>query len=377
VNGRALKSEEALMALLEQPTRRRFSPLGALEALATPHGLDRYLELVHPMLTVRELRAEVTEVRHTTADSVTLTLRPTRRWRGFRAGQYVQVAVEIDGVRRTRCYSPSSSQHRADGRIELTVKAHADGLVSRHLVERARPGLVVGLAPAEGAFTLPETRPDRVLLISGGSGITPVLSMLRTLVDERHRGEIVFLHYAPSADDVALREELTALAAVPTVRVVLAHTRTDDGELSGHFTPEHLAAVAPDPAGTETFVCGPPALLAAVREHWSALGLADRLHTEEFVATTVAAPDADATGTLTFGRSGVSADNDGTSVLEQAEAAGLTPEHGCRMGICFSCTAVKTSGCTRNLLTGDLHTEPDSEIQLCISAPVGDVAIDL
>src|SRR5690242_8087656 len=111
------------MSVLTAPRRPRFSPLATLEALATPHGVDRYLELVHPMLTVRELRAVVTDVERATADTVTLTLRPTRQWRGFQAGQYVQITVEIDGVRRTRCYSPACSQHRPDGRIELTIKA--------------------------------------------------------------------------------------------------------------------------------------------------------------------------------------------------------------------------------------------------------------
>jgi ferredoxin len=85
--------------------------------------------------------------------------------------------------------------------------------------------------------------------------------------------------------------------------------------------------------------------------------------------------DADAAGAVRFGD--VVVENSGATLLEQAEAAGLNPEFGCRMGICFSCTKVKTAGCTRNVRTGDLHTEPDTEIQLCISAPVGDVAIDL
>src|SRR3954454_18200338 len=164
--------------------RRRLSPLGVLEPLATPHGVDRYLELIHPMLTVRELRAVVTDVERTTADSVILTLRPTRQWKGFEAGQFVQVAVDIDGVRRTRCYSPSCSQYRADGRMRLTIKAHPEGLVSQYLHAQAAPGLVVGLSQADGTFTLPATRPEQVVLVSGGSGITPVLSMLRTLTDE-------------------------------------------------------------------------------------------------------------------------------------------------------------------------------------------------
>jgi len=361
-------------------SRRRFSALRIAEALTTPHGVDRYLELVHPMLTVRELRAEVVGVARSTADTVTLTLRPTRQWRGFRAGQFVQVHVVIDGVRRTRCYSPACSQHRADGSVELTIKAHPEGLVSQYLHREARPGLVVGLSQADGVFTLPSPRPDRVLLVSGGSGITPVLSMLRTLVDEGHRGEIVFLHYAPDEQHVAYLDELRALAAAQdNVRLVLAYTdaEADGGELRGRFRAEHLRAAAPWYREAETFLCGPPALMTAIGAHYAGARLDDRLHTEEFAPAPVVALDGAATGELTFTRSGRAAANDGTPILVQAEAAGLAPEHGCRMGICFSCTAVKTSGCTRNVLTGELNPDPDTEIQVCISAPVGDVAVDL
>jgi ferredoxin-NADP reductase len=363
----------------ESRLRRRLSPLALVEALATPHGLDRYLELVHPLLTVRELRAEVTDVRRATPDSVTLTLRPTRQWEGFAAGQFVQLTVDIDGVRRTRCYSPASSQHRSDGRIELTVKAHADGLVSRHLYDHARPGLVVGLSQADGAFRLPEARPARILLISGGSGITPVLSILRTLCEEDFAGEVAFLHYARRAADVPYRDELAAIAAEhPNVRIAVGYTRQRaDAGLRGRFGAAHLQAVAPWYADAETYVCGPQSLMASVREVFTAAGLGDRLHSEDFTPPALLVDAGDARGTVAFERSGIAAANTGTTLLEQAEAAGLSPEHGCRMGICFSCTQVKTSGCTRNILTGDLHTESDEEIQLCISVPVGDVALDL
>ena len=351
--------------------------LKVLEALATPHGVDRYLELVHPLLTVRELRAVVTGVQRTTADSVTLTLRPTRQWRGFAAGQFVQIAVDIDGVRHTRCYSPSGSQHRADGRIELTVKAHEHGKVSRHLYANARPGLVVGLSQADGSFHLPHKRPHQVLLISGGSGITPVLSMLRTLVDERYDGEIVFVHYARRQADVAQLAALRALAAAhANVRLVLACTQDrTSGDLFGRFHESHLAEAAPWYPDAQTFLCGPPSLMAAVREHFAAKGIEDALHTEKFTPPSVAPMDGNATGEIRFGDTVV--ENSGDTLLEQAEAAGLTPEFGCRMGICFTCTKVKTAGCTRNIRTGELHNDPDTEIQLCISAPVGDVAIDL
>ncbi|UIJ59187.1 FAD-binding oxidoreductase [Amycolatopsis acidiphila] len=101
--------------------------------------MDRYLELIGPMLVRRELRGVVTGVRRQTADTVTLTVRPSRAWQGFRAGQCVRASVDIDGVQRTRCYSPTGSEQRNG--LELTIKGAPDGLVSGYLHARpdARP----------------------------------------------------------------------------------------------------------------------------------------------------------------------------------------------------------------------------------------------
>ncbi|MGW0044236.1 ferredoxin reductase [Rhodococcus sp. NPDC003348] len=343
--------------------------------MTTPHPLDRYLELVDPMATVRDLRAEVVAIRRATADTVTLTLRPTRRWRGFRAGQFVQVGVVIDGVRHTRCYSPACAE--GDPGIELTVKAHPDGLVSRHLRECGAVGTVVTLSQAEGAFALPTPRPAKVLLVSGGSGITPVMSMLRTLVAEGYGGDVTFLHYANRAEDVPYLAELRELArGHGNVHLVLACTHADDGDLYGRFGPEHLDVAAPAHAQAQTYLCGPAPLMRAVRELYDRRGLGDRLHAEDFapVQTPV---DVDVDGSVAFTASGVAAPNAGASLLEQAESVGLTPEYGCRMGICFTCTTVRTSGCTRNLRTGELDSDPDKPIQLCVNAAVGDVSLDL
>jgi ferredoxin-NADP reductase len=350
--------------------------LALLEALATPHGVDRYLELVHPMLTVRGVRAQVTHVHRQTPDTVTLTLRPNRRWHGFDAGQYLRVSVLVDGVLRSRCYSPANSAARGD-HIELTVKAHPGGIVSGHLHATAKPGLVVDISQADGTFRLHERRPERLLLISGGSGITPVMAMLRTLVDEGHTGQVTFVHYANTEADVPYLAELRDLAARhDNITLVLAYTEASDGDLKGLFSREHLEAADPEYAQAQTYLCGPGGLMRGVRELYEDMGLGERLHTEEFAPAPVAADD-DATGRVSFTRSDLAGDNTGTTLLEQAEAAGLDPEHGCRMGICFSCTQVKHSGCVRNVLTGDTSSEEDEEIQLCISVPVGDVAIDL
>ncbi|WP_459549637.1 ferredoxin reductase [Nocardia sp. X0981] len=346
--------------------------LDLMQTLTTPHPVDRYLELVRPMLTVRDMRARIVDVDRSVPGTLTLSLRPTRQWEGLRAGQFVQVGVVIDGVRHLRCYSPVNSQHDPRRRLDLTLRVHPEGLVSRYLHEHARPGMVLDLEPASGVFHLPDPRPERVLLISGGSGITPVLSMLRTLADEGYRGPVVFLHYARSPELVPYRDELAEIAAAhPNIGLELCYPERD-GRAFGY---DELVRVAPWFADAHTFLCGPPPLMAAVRELFTAEGLGERLHTEEFVASAAPVDTADVHGSTTFSASGVTADNTGSSLLEQAEEAGLRPEFGCRMGICFSCTSVRRSGCTRNLRTGELESDPDQPIQLCVQAAVGDVDI--
>lgn len=345
-----------------------------VQTLTTPHPVDRYLELVHPTLTVRQMRAEITEVDRSVPGSVTLTLRTPRRRRGHVAGQYVRIGVVIDGVRHTRCYSPIDAEGGADRRLRLTIKAHPGGLVSQHLYAHARPGDVVDLSPAEGAFLLPAQRPDRVLLISGGSGITPVLSMLRTLVAQRHQGEITFLHYARSPEQVPHRRELEELGRTQhRLRVELRYPQRGDG----HFDYDELERVAPWFADAQTYLCGPPALMAAVRTVYEAECLGDRLHSEEFTLVTAPVDPDQAHGTVRFTASGVSAPNSGAALLDQAESAGLRPDYGCRMGICFSCTAVRRTGSTRDLRTGEIGSDQDQPIQLCVSAPVGDVDVEI
>jgi ferredoxin-NADP reductase len=346
-----------------------------LEALAAPHGVDRYLELIRPTWSLRDLWAEVIEVRRESSGSVTLRLRPNERWRGFRAGQFVQLTVEIAGVRETRCYSLACGE-QFDGEIEITVKAHPAGRVSLYMNEHARPGMIVWLSEAEGDFVLPSERPERLLLISGGSGITPVMSLLRTLRDEGHPGRVTFLHYARAKRHIAYREELERIASsMPNVRLALACTR-EAGALSGHLSRRQLRRVVPDYARAHTYVCGPPTLIAAVRALWAQDGIEQPLHVESFQPPPPATSDV-ADGSVNFVRSGRRASIDGRSLLEQAERAGLRPRFGCRMGICRMCTARKTTGSVRNVLSGEISSRADEDIQICISRPIGDVELAL
>ncbi|MGC4933797.1 ferredoxin reductase [Gordonia sp. DT30] len=355
-----------------------------VEATMSPHPVDRYLELVDPMLTWRDLRARVSHVERPTARTLRLFLAPTRQWRGHAAGQFVQLSVVVDGVRHTRCFSPANAAAGADGTVELTITAHDDGFVSRHLRKHARVGDVYGLSQASGEFVLPAAGVHTPVFISGGSGITPALSMLRTLVAEGYDDPITFVHYARTPSELAYRAELTALSAAhPTLDLRLFYTRGTDETQSasagvGRFTGEHLHGIA-EHDDADVFVCGPPALMDAVFGYYETEHPSARVHSEAFTLAAPIAidPDQPVHGELSFTASGISAANDGRTILDQAESAGLSPESGCRMGICFSCTAIKKSGCTRNVLTGDTDTESDTQIQLCINAPVGDVEIEV
>jgi ferredoxin-NADP reductase len=357
-------------------TRRLLrSPI--VDLLLGPHGIDRYLELIKPGLTVNDARAEVLRMRRQSARSVTLTLATNGAWEGFQAGQYLRVGVEIDGVRRTRTYSPAGSQHAAGNELELTVTEHPHGLVSGHLRRRLTPGTIVHLAAAQGEFMLPQARPARLVLISGGSGITPVLSMLRTLCDEGHTGPVRFVHYARTQADWLYEPEVRALARRHRGVEVSYHcTRGTEG---GRRL--DAAALGDVDDCSWAAVCGPPTLIDGAREAWAQRGgRPEQLLAETFTPggrdRLTVSGDA-AQGTLRFLNSDRRAEIAGGTLLEQAEAAGLSPDFGCRMGICHTCTCRKAAGAVRNLLTGEVSDEEDEDIQLCVSVPAGDVALEL
>ncbi len=361
------------------PRRALRGAIRVFDAVATPTGVDRYVELVRPSWSSTEVRAKVVRVERTTPRSVTLTLRPNSNWLGFRAGQFTQLTVEIDGVQHTRCYSMTNAATDASGLLELCVTAHPMGLVSQHLREAVRPGQVLRLTRPQGYFTLPATEPDRLLLVSGGSGITPVLSMLRTRCALGWQKPVTFLHYALRASDMLYREELAALARTsPGLRLVSVFTdEPGTGDLDGFLSAAQLDAADPRWREAETFVCGPDALMGAARSLFEEAGRAEHFHTEAFTLGQIAAEAGQVDGTVLFANSELAVPSDGMPILVQAERAGLSPLHGCRMGICHTCTRQLCAGVVRDAVTGELTSGPDTNIRICVSVPMGDIEIDL
>ena len=347
--------------------------------LATPHGVDRYLELVNPMWAASEVRARIVDITREVdvpghPPVATITLQPTSTWRGHRAGQHVQLGVEPNegagaGRRFQRVFTVSSPDSKPGDRFTITMRANPDGVVSRYLVERAEVGTMVHLSQAQGEFVLPDHVPDHIVFITGGSGITPAMSMLRSLQRRTHRGRVTFLHYAQSPEHQIFAAELEEIRRSGYgIDVHLLHPELGDPALS----PAYLERLVPGYRDLPTWACGPAPLINAVHGAYDG---SDALRVEYFKAPAVS--NGTAEGDITFTRAGATAANSGATLLEQAEAAGLTPAFGCRMGICFSCTANKLEGTVRNVLTGETSSQPDEDIRICVSSPEGDCAVEL
>lgn len=347
-------------------------PRGLAARATTPLLPDDYLKLLNPLWSARELRGLIVDVRPETADSATVTIKPGWGFSGrYNPGQYVGIGLRIDGRWHWRSYSLTSIPRRDNKNITITVKATPEGFLSTHLVNGVKPGTIVRLASPKGDFALPDPPPAKVLFITAGSGITPVMAMLRTLKSRGQQTDVVHIHSAPSADDVIFHDELRELEkAQPGYRLHLQLTETQ-----GHLDFEHLADIVGDWRERPAWVCGPSALLDTVEEVWRREDCSDQLHMERF---TIAATDKGGEGgTVTFAISDKSIEIDGaTSLLEAGEKVGIQMPFGCRMGICQTCVLPLESGHVRDFRSGTEHREGD-RIQTCISTASGNCTLKI
>jgi ferredoxin-NADP reductase len=344
-------------------------------SFTSPLAPDDYLELINPLWTTRELRGRVLRVQRESDVAVTLTIKPGWEWPGHLPGQYVRLGVEVDGVHHWRAYSLTSDPGRADGCIAVTPKLVPDGKVSPYLCRQLRPGTVVRLGGVEGAFVLPEPLPRKLLFVSAGSGITPIMSMLRAIARRGALADVVHVHCARSSREAIFAAELHALAA--RQRGYRLHERLTAAR--GRLRPAELDGLCPDWRTRQTFACGPAGLLDTLAEHWREHGDAALLHVEHFTPAGLApGGEHGCGGTIEFLASGVRTDSDGTQpILLAGEQAGAQLPFGCRMGICHSCVGRLCSGQVRDLRTGRVHGQPGEMLRTCVNAPEGAVAIDL
>jgi stearoyl-CoA 9-desaturase NADPH oxidoreductase len=348
--------------------RRR--ALRAVRSLFTPLLPDDYLELINPLWSTQELRGRVERIRPEAPDAVTVLIRPGYEW----PGQYLRIGVVVDGVHHWRAYSLTTEPDRPDGFIGITPKLVEAGVVSPYLVRHARPGDIVRLGGVEGTFTLPDPPPERPLFISAGSGITPIMSMLRCLDGCGAMEDVVLVHSARSRDGVIFGHRLADLdARHPGFSLHLRIT----GE-EGRIAPGDLDRLCPDWRERQTFASGPGEMLDDLTRHWEEEGDPELLAMERFQPVIGGSAVAGEGGSIRFTSSGVETECDGgTPILVAGEEAGAELPFGCRMGICHTCIGRLCSGEVRDLRTGEVYGTEGEMVRTCVNAPEGRVEIAL
>jgi stearoyl-CoA 9-desaturase NADPH oxidoreductase len=344
-----------------------------MSSLFSPLLPDDYLELINPLWSSRELRGRIERIEEQAGGAVTLVIRPGWEWEGHEPGQYLRVGVVVDGVHHWRAYSLTSEPDRPDGYISITPKLVEEGTVSPHLVQQAKPGAIVRLGGVEGSFVLPDPVPDKLLFISAGSGVTPIMSMLRSLDRHDALDDVVHLHSDRSEEWVIFGDQLRELDSRHDGHRM--HIQLS-GE-QGRITPDNLEDLCPDWRERETFLSGPAEMLDTMTELWEREGDPERLHTERFQPKALAGEPGEG-GTIRFLESDTEAESDGSiPILVAGEEAGLELPFGCREGICHTCIGKLCSGQIRDLRNGTVGGTEGEMIRTCINAPEGPIEVAL
>lgn len=405
-------------ATFRVPTRGRRAALAAAvepafdtavePALAAP--VDRVpAESAGPVLAELQLDpelltgpVEVTGITQVTHDVKTFELRAG--WMtavDFAPGQYVTMRIPELGLER--CYSISSAPFGTNI-FTITVKRVPGGVVSTHLHDNVRVGDRLHVDGPYGLFSTSFHQAERHLFLSAGSGITPIMSMVRSLL-ARQGGfgtDIVFVHSASTPLDIIFRAELEQLAEVAGVNVTILCSRDSETEAwagrRGRIDASTLAEVVPDAADRETFVCGPGPYMEAVRPLLAEAGVTSaRMHEESFVFATSpadrlakAGARAKAAGVGVVGGTGMShlvefavsgraVDCDeSTTVLDSALDAGLSVPSSCSEGACGTCKSVLVSGEVEMKHAGGIRPKEIAAGKFlpCCSTPLTDIVVD-
>lgn len=303
----------------------------------------------------------------------------------FKAGQFIMLNLVIDGAPVMRNYSISSPPTRP-GDLRITVKRVPGGLASNWLHDNLEQGSEIGIDGLSGGFNWDDLASERPLFLSGGSGITPVMSMLRTLADNGCDKDICFIHSARSSKDIIFREELEDLARDHCnfhIHVLCAKPEDKWRGPVGLVDESMLLKLAPDIRERSVYACGPEPYMKAIRGALHSIGLdPDRCHEESFGGLTRLAPTSSANqaASVRFARSGIGHQCRSTqTLLEIARNVGLYLPSACQQGICGTCRVLKLSGDVETTDLGGLSAEDKAEgyVLACCTRPLGEVTLDV
>ncbi|RZI80155.1 MAG: ferredoxin reductase [Rubrivivax sp.] len=352
----------------------------------SPLAFDDTLSLINPLLTVTRLHARVVAKQAETPGASTLVLQAGSAFRGLKPGQFILFSVVIQGVRHRRAYSPRSVDGRRD-RFAITVQRQAGGLVSNHLNEHVQVGDIIEIDQADGAFVLPPVAPTEVLLMAGGSGITPCMAMLEHLHSAAPQTKATLIYFArgrqdrifaQALDDLARRWPQLRYVAIDSIANTPGTPAAQETIAQQVLDAELLSQSVPNWRQVPAYCCGPAPLMDAARQLWQEASIIQQLSLEAFAPRK---PTGDSNEvhtvqmakghqTLNFAAPG------NQTLLIAGETAGLSLKHGCRQGICHECTCRLRSGSVRDLNTGARIDGEGQPIRLCVSAAMSDLDLE-
>ena len=278
----------------------------------------------------------------------------------YEAGQFCTFRVRVDDRALLRCYSMSSSP-AVDPQLKVTVKRTPGGVVSNWMNDELTEGDTLEATRPAGVFRLGASEGD-VVAFSAGSGITPVLSLVKTALATTTR-RVRLLYANQDHDAVIFATELELLGQQHGERLTVAHHLDVD---RGLVQPETIGAFADDADDPEFYVCGPGPFMDVVEQSLHSRGVAPaRIHIERFtpaawILESEPAPAVAAATTVTVeldGRTSTADYRPGTTILQTARQMGLSPPFSCEAGSCATCMAMLVEGTAamhvNNALTDD------------------------
>lgn len=308
----------------------------------------------------------------------TLTLKTNRNWQGFTAGQHCNVTAAIAGRNITRSYSISSDS--VDGRrVQITVRRENGGLMSEYLCSHLQVGDRLELGSPFGEMLLPTPMPVHLLLLAAGSGITPMMSQIRTLARIGLSEAVTLIYWEKTAADFNFARELESIARRhPSFNINLITTREhNERDLSGRISNELLAQIPNMNGVDQVFACGSHGFVEAAVSVCALRRLP--LMSEAFTSSRSHIPNDEVADHDVYLRRRdlhLRVSNH-LPLLEQLESAGISVPSGCRQGICNTCTCVRNSGITVDAFSGVFDKEPSQVIRLCVSRAAGNIELDL
>ncbi|MEY4765331.1 MAG: hypothetical protein RI907_2004 [Pseudomonadota bacterium] len=356
----------------------------------SPAAFDDTVSLFNPLLTVNRLHAKVVERIQETPSALTLVLQTGPAFRGVQPGQFMMIDIVIRGVRHRRAYSPRAVAGHPD-RVAITVQRQPGGLVSGHIHDSVRVGQIVEVEQPGGDFTLPAQLPEQLLLIAGGSGITPSMAMIQHLQATQARTRVTLVYFARSAQDRIFAQQLDAIAkGWPQLRYVPLDSVANTSEEPGRHGSSAAAAQAavldrtlldaqlPNWQQAEAYCCGPAPLMDAARALWAEAGATARLHLEAFAAPRPNG-DPNARHAIRIQREGQTTSFEAAgnlTLLVAGEQAGKAIRHGCRQGICNECSCRLHEGAVKDHISGETVLAEGQLIRLCVCSALSPLSLE-